>query len=225
MNKIIGFDPGISGGISVIDKDIIVYSMPIIRIKKGKKTKNTYDVVEIVKIVKKHYTDGTHFAIELVSTRPGEGGVSAFNFGKGFGELIGICTFASGIAPFLIFPATWKKHFPDLINSSIKIYRKCKEKIKEDIKSLTKQYNQTKTKEKTLKKKYKEEIVKLKKDVAKIDRDIKKEAKAQSRRICQYRYPHLADEFKLVKDDGKSDALLIGLYTRDNFNDLVSKNG
>ena len=37
-------------------------------------------------------------------------------------------------------------------------------------------------------------------------------------------YPHLAEEFKLVKDDGKSDALLIGLYVRDNLDELVSKN-
>jgi len=224
MNKIISFDPGNTGGISIISKEIIVYAMPIMQIKKGKKKKYIYDVVKIIEIVKKHYTQGTRFAVELVSTRPGEGGVSAFNFGKGFGELIGICAFASGQAPFLIFPATWKKHFSDLINDAIlKIKEERKlYKEKNNIKVLTEKHK--KTKDKKQKKLYKEEIAKYKKDIARFAALIKREAKKQSRVICREMYPHLADEFKLVKDDGKSDALLIGLYVRDNLNELVSKN-
>jgi len=224
MSKIIGFDPGNTGGISVIDKEVLVYKMPILQIKKGKKTKNIYDVVEIIKIVKKHYTPDTHFAIELVSTRPGEGGVSAFNFGKGFGSLIGICAFASGQAPFLVSPLSWKKHFPDLITDEILKIKEERKLYKEqnDIKALTEKHK--KTKDKKQKKLYKEEIAQYKKDIARFAALIKREAKKQSRVICRAMYPHLTDEFKLVKDDGKSDALLIGLYVRDNLNELVSKN-
>lgn len=222
MNKIIAFDPGLKGGISIIGRKIFVYKMPLIQTIKGKKKKNFYDVTKIIKIVKKHYTKNTSFAIESVSTRPGEGGVSAFNFGKGFGELIGICTFAAdGVSPFIISSQLWKKQFPDLINSLILDYKKNKEQHKDTIRSLMEKYKQTKDKKQ--KKLYKEEIAELKKYIARIDRDIKKEAKNQSRRICQHLYPGLADEFKLVQDDGKSDALLIGLYVRDNF-ELVSKN-
>jgi len=45
--------------------------------------------------------------IEKVNGVPGQSGPGSFNFGKGFGELIGVCV-GLGVIPVLIPPATWK---------------------------------------------------------------------------------------------------------------------
>ena len=45
--------------------------------------------------------------IEKVNGVPGQSGPASFNFGKGFGELLGVCI-GLGIEPVLITPATWK---------------------------------------------------------------------------------------------------------------------
>lgn len=45
--------------------------------------------------------------IEKVQGVPGQGGPASFNFGKGFGELLGVCL-GLGVEPELIPPNVWK---------------------------------------------------------------------------------------------------------------------
>lgn len=45
--------------------------------------------------------------IEKVNGVPGQSGPASFNFGKGFGELIGVCV-GLGVEPQLVPPQTWK---------------------------------------------------------------------------------------------------------------------
>jgi len=209
---IISFDPGNKGGITVLspDDEVLVFSMPVIKQITGsgkkKKTKTVYDVKKISEIAKEYSTDDTIFAIEKVSSRPGEGVVSSFNFGMGYGELIGISVSISGELPLLVSPTIWKKYFPELIIDEM-------EKMKDEQKELRSELKQIE--DDKLKKQYK-------KDIKNIQVKIKKESKTQSRVICQEKYPDIKDEFKKVQDDGKSDSLLIGLYVKDNLEKLLN---
>ena len=115
--RIIGIDPGLSGGIAVLDdlKIFDVFDMPIM--SEGKKNKNQLNSAQLVNIIKKHTVSGSTFVIvEQVSAMPGQGVTSMFNFGQTFGSIKGICA-ALNLPIFYVRPAKWKKHF-ELINSS-----------------------------------------------------------------------------------------------------------
>ena len=116
--RIIGIDPGLSGGIAILDdlKIFDIYDMPIM--PEGKKNKNQLNSAQLVNIIKKNLIPNgdTFLIVEQVSAMPGQGGTSMFNFGQTFGSIKGICA-ALGLPIFYVRPAKWKKHF-ELINSS-----------------------------------------------------------------------------------------------------------
>tara|TARA_Y100000816_G_C26052350_1_gene551903 strand:+ start:697 stop:1185 length:489 start_codon:yes stop_codon:yes gene_type:complete len=115
--RIIGIDPGLSGGISILDdlKIFDMFDMPIM--SEGKKNKNQLNSAQLVNIIKKHIVLGKTFVIvEQVSAMPGQGVTSMFNFGQTFGSIKGICA-ALNLPIFYVRPSKWKKHF-ELINSS-----------------------------------------------------------------------------------------------------------
>ena len=116
--RIIGIDPGLSGGIAVLDdlKIYDIFDMPIM--SEGKKNKNQLNSAQLVNILNKHVLrkENTFVIVEQVSAMPGQGVTSMFNFGQTFGSIKGICA-ALGLPIFYVRPAKWKKHF-ELINSS-----------------------------------------------------------------------------------------------------------
>ena len=116
--RIIGIDPGLSGGISILDdlKIFDIYHMPIM--SEGKKNKNQLNSAQLVNIIKKNIISNgdTFLIVEQVSAMPGQGVTSMFNFGQTYGSIKGICA-ALNLPIFFVRPAKWKKHF-DLINSS-----------------------------------------------------------------------------------------------------------
>ena len=94
-----GWDPGKKGGYGSVDEEgrIVEYGrMPILA--------KAYDEQAIREFV----VSCGHVAIEKVGARPGQGGVSNFTFGDGYGLLRGT---ASGTAtPYtLVLPQTWQK--------------------------------------------------------------------------------------------------------------------
>ena len=116
--RIIGIDPGLSGGIAILD-DLTIYDifdMPVM--SEGKKNKNQLNSAQLVNIINKHVLkkENTFVIVEQVSAMPGQGVTSMFNFGQTFGSIKGICA-AMGLPIFYVRPAKWKKHF-ELINSS-----------------------------------------------------------------------------------------------------------
>ena len=214
-NTFIGIDPGLSGGISVIfGKTPIVYNMPIRETKSGK---NEYDVTQLVRILKPFSLDpntNVIVALESVHSMVGEGSSSSFNFGKGFGTLIGSTTAIYGSEPILVTPQAWKKHFPEISESQDII----------DLKELNKQSNndinvyniQIKSlKDKDQKKRIKDDVKTLEKEIAKRNRQIKTFAKSKARLIAAERYPELSNMFKKVKDDGLAESLLICIYIKE----------
>ncbi len=116
--RIIGIDPGLSGGIAVLEdlKIYDIFDMPIM--SEGKKNKNQLNSAQMVNIINKHILENedTFVIVEQVSAMPGQGVTSMFNFGQSFGSIKGICA-ALGLPIFYVRPAKWKKHF-ELINSS-----------------------------------------------------------------------------------------------------------
>ena len=87
--RIIGIDPGLSGGIAVLDdlKIFDVYDMPIM--SEGKKNKNQLNSAQLVNIIKKNIisNEDTFLIVEQVSAMPGQGVTSMFNFGQTFGSI------------------------------------------------------------------------------------------------------------------------------------------
>jgi crossover junction endodeoxyribonuclease RuvC len=206
---IISIDPGLTGGIAIIDgrKRPKITRMPVVSVMRNKKKKNEYNLEKIVEICKEYIDKDVVCAVERQSVRPGEGNVSGFTTGVGYGSLKGIAV-ALGFKLLTIVPAVWKRHHKEL---DTELFLELRKEIK-DIKQKSKV-----TKDKALKKQYKT-------DIARANRKLKYEAKKQSRLLCQKKYSRLKNELKLVKDDGKSDALLMGLYVRDNINELVPTN-
>ena len=116
--RIIGIDPGLSGGIAILDNSKVVelFDMPVM--PDGKKNKRQLNSALLVKLIKDNIKnlEDTVMVVEQVNAMPGQGVTSMFNFGQTFGAIKGICA-AIGLPIFFVRPAKWKKYF-ELINSS-----------------------------------------------------------------------------------------------------------
>ncbi|MDD5459719.1 MAG: hypothetical protein PHF37_10045 [Phycisphaerae bacterium] len=108
MSRIIcGIDPGKDGAICLLDEETlkIIYlaRMPVVISGDKKKTKREFDIPAIVELIRR----ADYVAIEKAGAMPEQGVVSMFNFGAGYGLLIGI-TAGLGKPYSLIHPRTWK---------------------------------------------------------------------------------------------------------------------
>jgi hypothetical protein len=203
---VVGIDPGLSGGITVLDsdKDIEIFKMPLKKIVVNKKNKNTYNMIDILDIFKEYKNKKVLFYIEKQSVRQGEGAVSAMTIGKNYGQLLGLA-YALNFHITEISPVKWKKQYPQLITQEI-INKKAE--IKE-LRLLSKTI-----KENDLKKENKRQVDKL-------NRQVKAEAKTAARQLVSTLYPSLADRFVKKNTDGIAESVLIALYGKDCHNELV----
>ena len=116
--KIIGIDPGLSGGIAVLENNKVlrIFDMPVM--SEGKKNKRQLNSALLVSLIKENikFNEETVVVVEQVNAMPGQGVTSMFNFGQTFGAIKGICA-ALELPIFFVRPSKWKKHF-ELINSS-----------------------------------------------------------------------------------------------------------
>ena len=116
--KVIGIDPGLCGGIAILeDKKVLgLYDMPVMA--EGKKNKRQLNSAELVNIIKNNIKVNEEIAVivEQVNAMPGQGVTSMFNFGQTFGAIKGVCA-ALNLPIFFVRPSKWKKHY-ELINSS-----------------------------------------------------------------------------------------------------------
>lgn len=99
-DKLIGIDPGKSGGIGVYsitkNKLIDVIAMP----------ETPVDTLEYLK----NFQKNSVCFLEKVGGLPGMGGSSMFNFGKNFGHLE-MCLIALKIKTTEVTPQVWQKYF------------------------------------------------------------------------------------------------------------------
>jgi hypothetical protein len=106
--RILGIDPGLSGGLVLLDsgKPVVRQIMPVIEIKKAKGTKREYDISTIAMMIRQMQPEQA--VIELQHAMPGQGGVSMFSIGLGYGILRGLV--AGLTIPYSIVHAkTWGK--------------------------------------------------------------------------------------------------------------------
>ena len=115
-----GIDPGLSGGLTIIDgkKQPQVYKIPLLKIIVNKKPKNIYDVVAIAKILRPYQDKNVLFIQEFVGAMKSNGGVSMFGFGKSAGLTLGVAA-GLGFSLCEVRPQKWKKQFPELITQGI----------------------------------------------------------------------------------------------------------
>ena len=116
--KIIGIDPGLSGGIAVLENNKVlnIFDMPVM--SEGKKNKRQLNSAQLVALIKENINlmKKIVVVVEQVNAMPGQGVTSMFNFGQTFGAIKGVCA-ALELPIFFVRPSKWKKHF-ELINSS-----------------------------------------------------------------------------------------------------------
>ncbi|MDC0426440.1 crossover junction endodeoxyribonuclease RuvC [Pelagibacteraceae bacterium] len=115
---IVGIDPGLSGGIAILEDNKVkkMFDMPVM--SDGKKNKRQLNSALLAQLIKENIEDieNSVMVVEQVNAMPGQGVTSMFNFGQTFGAIKGICA-ALELPIFFVRPAKWKKHF-ELINSS-----------------------------------------------------------------------------------------------------------
>ena len=206
----IGVDPGLGGGVAILLGDqAIVYDVPKYKYKVMKRTKakgmheitrTDFDLPAMWEIFSKFQgTSDVNFCIEKVGVRSHDAKNSMFSFGQGVGYWKGLAT-AAGFSISEVTPQVWKKHYPDMLDvPEIK-------EARESIKAL-------KAKEKVVKDK--KEKSSIKKEIDSLNRDIKKGAKDAARAYAANLHPDIKDSFKLKKDDGKAEAVLISKWYRE----------
>lgn len=103
--KIIGIDPGLKGGLAVLEdgKIIDLITMPIYELKNGK---NNIDIKKVAEFFRKHNPDKV--CIEKVGAGIVGGRVSMWNFGYSTGNLVG-CILTLNYELINPTPQRWKK--------------------------------------------------------------------------------------------------------------------
>ena len=104
--KILGIDPGLSGCLATYD-GTKTRLYPIVSIKQKRGRAIEWD--KLCETIRPAMVSMTAY-LEQVSTRPGEGRVSAFKFGYVSGGLRGILAYAR-VPTVMVTPQKWKKHF------------------------------------------------------------------------------------------------------------------
>ncbi len=113
MMLYIGVDPGLTGAIAVLrdnGEDIGVTDMPL---QLDSSNKNSVDCQQLTAFLRKlrDTNDGQIVCtVEAVSARPGQGVVSMFTFGKGYGMVLGVLA-ALDIPVQMVTPQKWKKYY------------------------------------------------------------------------------------------------------------------
>lgn len=108
----LGVDPGLQGGLAVIEnKKVTLIDIPtIVEKKKNGKIRNKYDVNAIADIFKGFPAGNTFALIESVTAMPGQGVISMMSIGYGAGLYHGILAMQR-ISYEIIHPKRWQKEF------------------------------------------------------------------------------------------------------------------
>lgn len=103
--KFVGIDPGKSGGLAIIDTDGGQPTVTALAFD-PKYPKSYVETIQELSLCAAH----CFVVVENVHAMPKQGVSSSFNFGRGFGWLIGLLDFG-GLPYELVNPQKWKKEF------------------------------------------------------------------------------------------------------------------
>lgn len=109
---VLAFDPGLTGAIAVLDEDRVLRleDMPVVV-----ERRKLVDAPALAELVREAIATADacgcrlHAAVEAVATRPGEGAVGAFGFGRALGIVEGVLG-ALQVRTSRVSPQTWKRH-------------------------------------------------------------------------------------------------------------------
>lgn len=205
---IVGIDPGIGGAIAILDlrsgeTDAKVFSTPTKNIIKNNKKKKDYDIEAMANILEKYKGCNIKVVQEATHAMPNQGTTSMYSFGRGAGIWEGIVG-AYHMKQVFISPTSWKTEWADILLKKIEKPEMLKLKPAE----VNRLSAFDRKKHKDLHKDYKKEMDKG-----------KKLSKDKARELAGILYSNLKDDFKLKKDDGKAEAVLIAEYMRRQNND------
>ena len=111
---IIGIDPGITGAVGIIDSDGVflgVHDTPVIAVPKftKRKARHEYNLPAMARLLEPYANlAGTLIIIEEAQAMPGQGAVSTWSTGYGYGVWIGLIG-ALGLRHERIRAAKWKR--------------------------------------------------------------------------------------------------------------------
>ena len=114
LRLFIGVDPGLSGGVALINERsclVSVQDTPTMMVKKSNGgNKNTYVVSQMVALLEAMKASGdiACAAIEYQASRPGQGAPATFSQGYGYGLWIGVLS-SQRIPYEIVMPQAWKK--------------------------------------------------------------------------------------------------------------------
>lgn len=114
MTTWIGIDPGLSGAVARVTDagQADVFDVPTVAIKRGKSTKRMYEGARIAEQVAAWAPRPTTAFIEDVHAMPGQGSVSMFTFGYGYGMWVGVL-YGLGVPFERVTPMRWKAEMLD----------------------------------------------------------------------------------------------------------------
>jgi crossover junction endodeoxyribonuclease RuvC len=106
MTRILGIDPGMSGGVALIDTEAFTLAVTDMPVEAATKSRNLTSPTGLASAILAASPD--YLFLEEVGVRPGEGAVGAFSFGRGFGRIEGVA--AGALVPvWLLRPQEWKR--------------------------------------------------------------------------------------------------------------------
>ena len=106
----LGIDNGIGGALTAYNpetNEVTSIPMPVIKVQKAKGNKNEYDIPSIIQWFK-NYQNIRMVILEKAQPFPGQGSVSMFSIGRGFGIMEGIIA-SLGLPYTVVHPKTWQK--------------------------------------------------------------------------------------------------------------------
>lgn len=119
MRRLVGVDPGLAGGLAVVDCEagrivhVELCRTPTAFVARGRSRKREYDAAAMCELLMRwHSPPGApcEIVLELQGARPGQGVVSMFRAGVGYGLWLGL--FAGiGLAHRVVAPGAWKRHY------------------------------------------------------------------------------------------------------------------
>jgi len=117
MRRIVGIDPGLFGGLGVVELEgervvnVALCRTPVLMVGRAHGRRREYDLRAMVDVLMRWHQPpalGVEVALELQNARPGQGVVSMFRLGVGFGVWLGIVA-ACGLPYELVAPTRWKR--------------------------------------------------------------------------------------------------------------------
>ena len=107
MTRVLGVDPGLTGGVALLDTagdTLRVEDIPVIALARGAEISETL-LAQLIRDMAPEVA-----WIERVASMPKQGVASTFKFGMGYGIARGVIG-ALGVPLFLVTPVEWKREF------------------------------------------------------------------------------------------------------------------